>query len=703
LDEEDKGIRVAHQRFQEWKKERRKQLEKVAQEKSRRTQQLEILKAARQMQQKMWMQLKPDAGGSGSGGSKMATLLPGGGLQSAMDLDPRMHTVSTTEDLKRLQEAGALDIEQDDDSKKVFMKFARPSMANIPTRAPSETTLLVPVSDEPEPEPSATDDDDEVVVDPSASGADSKADDADADVVSLASKCNIPGWVLSASDAVISFLDNLVYMDLKSLPASRPKKIAVGLYKIYQRYSHFLCYVAFLVNAAYNANVVSAFFPLSMFLYALLEIPRPHRLYWNIVFVYTGLVLLLKFMFQISIFCTCNGPNGDTWSVYPYCPRTPGAGCDFERQKGGPSFIPSYPNIIGVRKFDDIPFIVAVLPDVIVLMAVWMHRHWLKKQGYWAFVKRYVLAADDDESMQRQVIDETRHYEKILLKQAKKRERWGEMEAQHRMRRLQKARRWVSKGKANSDLKSWLIREQEELKEDIFENPIFGNALADLDPNSAEADQSRMAVQSELLARVGEMPRSASQTPLIRRAQDEPEIILVDVSSPSEEREKPFAPPKKKKDKQKADDKSSSSRDQLAALKKNRRTSKFLITTPNARRELEEQEEEKEMRKKKEKHKQKQKKKEKEAKDRDTRRSQEHPSSLAPVPEAPAPPADEPFDLIALAASSPVPTTGAGVLADLSEETTQTAFRDAALEITDDIEDEERFASYFPRFKSSFY
>lgn len=714
LDEEDKGIRVAHQRFQEWKKERRKQLEKVSEEKKRRKQQLELLKAARHHQQKLWMQMRPENGGSI--GSKTATLLPGATLQPGMlgplpglELDPRMHTLSTTEDLKRLQEAGALDIEQDDDSKEILIKFARPpagaATSTLPPRAPSEGTLLVPVDEGDEdahiviaePETAL---EDETPADKSEGAEPTVDEEADAE---KASRCTIPKVVLTASDAVIGFLDRFVYMDLTNLKASRPKKIAVGLYKIYQRYSHFLCYLAFLINAVYNANVVSAFFPLSMFLYALLEIPRPHRLYWNIVFVYTGAILLIKFLFQMSIFCTCNGATGDFWSVYPNCPSAASAVCDFERQKGGPSFIPSYPNIIGIRKFDDTPFIVAVMPDVIVLMAVWMHRHWLKKQGYWAFVKRYIFAADDDESMKLQVLDETRHYEKILLQQAQKRERWGEMEAQHRMRRLQKARRWVSKGKANADLKSWLIREQEELKEEILENPIFGNPLADLDPNSEEADRSRLAVQGALLARVGETIQSPSPSPLIphvpKPGTSAPEI-LVDISSDP----KSFSPPsqkksKKSKDKQRESDSisASSSKDALAAIKKNRRTSRFLITTPKARQELDEQKEEQEMREKKEKHKAKQKRKEKEGKAKKrlsggVLESEPQRPSQSTEPEAEQPP--PPLDLVSLAAGSSAPVTGREI-ADLSEDNVQNAFRDAALEISDELEEDESSVLFF--------
>jgi hypothetical protein len=136
LDEEDKGVRIAHQRFQEWKKERKKQLDKIANEKLRRKQQLELLKAARQRQQKIWMTM-----GSQSKGMTMqpgfAPPGPAHSMPTSYDIDPRMATVSTTEDLKRLQEAGALEVEEDEESNTLRMKLKPSFYGGFGTQGPN--------------------------------------------------------------------------------------------------------------------------------------------------------------------------------------------------------------------------------------------------------------------------------------------------------------------------------------------------------------------------------------------------------------------------------------------------------------------------------------------------------------------------------------------------------------------------------------
>src|SRR5690606_13207179 len=57
LEEEEKGIRIAYRRFQEWKMKRKEEFEIVQAEKLRRKNQLNSLKEARHRQQKLWVQM----------------------------------------------------------------------------------------------------------------------------------------------------------------------------------------------------------------------------------------------------------------------------------------------------------------------------------------------------------------------------------------------------------------------------------------------------------------------------------------------------------------------------------------------------------------------------------------------------------------------------------------------------------------------
>lgn len=60
----------------------------------------------------------------------------------------------------------------------------------------------------------------------------------------------------------------------------------------------------FIINHMYNSNLLSLIYPLSLFLYALLENPKANRYYWNFMLIYTIVVLSLKFLYQLPIFCS---------------------------------------------------------------------------------------------------------------------------------------------------------------------------------------------------------------------------------------------------------------------------------------------------------------------------------------------------------------------------------------------------------------
>ena len=51
-----------------------------------------------------------------------------------------------------------------------------------------------------------------------------------------------------------------------------------------------------------NAGIISIFYPLTVFGYALLEEARPHRRYWEIVRSYTVCILIFKFILNLSVF-----------------------------------------------------------------------------------------------------------------------------------------------------------------------------------------------------------------------------------------------------------------------------------------------------------------------------------------------------------------------------------------------------------------
>ena len=67
-------------------------------------------------------------------------------------------------------------------------------------------------------------------------------------------------------------------------------------FRVGMTYTEYLCYLAMIASMFANAGFLSLFYPLSIFGYALLQETRPSKTYWFVVILYTGFVILLKFI-----------------------------------------------------------------------------------------------------------------------------------------------------------------------------------------------------------------------------------------------------------------------------------------------------------------------------------------------------------------------------------------------------------------------
>lgn len=260
-----------------------------------------------------------------------------------------------------------------------------------------------------------------------------------------------PQFVLTASDLAINWLDRHTEGYVSTKPHySRKGKLWAGLYKLYQINSSALCYLSFVINAAVNSDLLSLFYPISMFLYALLETPRPHKLYWNTVFVYAAVTIIAKFFYQISVFCFCHYKS--SWALMSTCSVEPACLATLSNTAHS-EYAFSVPRLTGITSYSKAqggtggPFILHVVPDLLVLIAVFMHRYWLKKLGYWNFVQRLILSKEgsDEPMSQKQLYEESKRFEQILLKQQKKRETWTKYAAEKRKRRYNKRMEAIAK------------------------------------------------------------------------------------------------------------------------------------------------------------------------------------------------------------------------------------------------------------------
>ena len=129
-------------------------------------------------------------------------------------------------------------------------------------------------------------------------------------------------------------------------------------------------------------------------------------MFWYGMVIYTVFVICLKFLYQAPIFCVCYGDYESqcegsgcvtsSYSVWPFCAAEKGQ-CKIRLQPIGEHYIP-YDQWFGVTKIHfgesdargdatlqlrtGVTAITGLLPDLLVLVAILLHLHVLRSQGY---------------------------------------------------------------------------------------------------------------------------------------------------------------------------------------------------------------------------------------------------------------------------------------------------------------------------------
>ena len=183
----------------------------------------------------------------------------------------------------------------------------------------------------------------------------------------------------------------LYYMASEPLPdlseyrghAERARFLLVALGQLLATTTYVWCFLAMIVNQIAYANLISLVYPVAVFAYGLFESPRPTKQFWRAILLYANVVLVTKFLFQLSIFCMCYYSSNDYnlyyWNYAGWCSTCVDTPPNTIMYSDLPSFF-------GVVKMQTHLFLRAVFWDVVVLVTVLAHRHILKKTGMWRFL-----------------------------------------------------------------------------------------------------------------------------------------------------------------------------------------------------------------------------------------------------------------------------------------------------------------------------
>ena len=83
---------------------------------------------------------------------------------------------------------------------------------------------------------------------------------------------------------------------------SRLDKILISVFYFLISQSELICYFFMILNHLKSASLLSIPLPISVFLWAMLCIPRPTKTYWISIITYVELIVVVKYIFQFNLF-----------------------------------------------------------------------------------------------------------------------------------------------------------------------------------------------------------------------------------------------------------------------------------------------------------------------------------------------------------------------------------------------------------------
>ncbi|KAG7220906.1 hypothetical protein INR49_017756, partial [Caranx melampygus] len=79
-------------------------------------------------------------------------------------------------------------------------------------------------------------------------------------------------------------------------------QLCYALYNMLVAHSEMVCYLVIIINHMVSASCVTLVLPITIFLWAMLSVPRPSKRYWMTAIVYTEVTIVIKYFFQFGFF-----------------------------------------------------------------------------------------------------------------------------------------------------------------------------------------------------------------------------------------------------------------------------------------------------------------------------------------------------------------------------------------------------------------
>ena len=142
-----------------------------------------------------------------------------------------------------------------------------------------------------------------------------------------------------------------------------------------------------LVLFAYlHSSLYAIFLPVSYFLYAIWQHPRPSTGYWNFLLGYILFTVVIRFVVQLPIFCFNLNNAAISLSIQPYCPHSDEL-YDLEQilHRGGVNNL----HLFFLFKKDNSKFFGWLWVDLLIVLTIILHKQQLYKRGLWKMKSSY--------------------------------------------------------------------------------------------------------------------------------------------------------------------------------------------------------------------------------------------------------------------------------------------------------------------------
>lgn len=241
---------------------------------------------------------------------------------------------------------------------------------------------------------------------------------------------------------------------------NKAQTIGLGCYYLIVSKSQFVVYLLFVLNNLVYGTVVSQLFFLGTFAFALLERPQPSRGFWRGMLLYVNLLLVAKFVFQVSVFCVCYATfNWYLWCVEPLCGNDDYCSKSYQ----DPTIVlKDLPRTFGIEKIDGV-FVFAVAFDLLVLVLLLIHRNNMKVSGNWLFLTELWEKSKLEYFVKEQNNSEEKKKEKAVKKREKEEKKRRTTLKKYRAQLLERRTELLKQQQSTEEVDTELLRVKQKL------------------------------------------------------------------------------------------------------------------------------------------------------------------------------------------------------------------------------------------------